>query len=170
MITRDAPSEFARVISCTACTVNTSSKLLRDAGENVPQPGYIGQQYDKTRLVLSGQNPGVCPSRFARQDAEYTKALRDIQSDPTPQSMKTLTEVLGRFVPQWPIHGNYFPLAQCGLGLSHVVYFLKRPISHQYLTRITARPTRTRADAPHNARVGKRAPVAGNVRLRSNHE
>jgi uracil-DNA glycosylase len=119
----DIVAEFARVISCIACTSHTSTKLLRDSHLNLPQPGFIGQRYAQTGLVLAGQNPGLSPPRFALQDAEYMRALRKLQDKPTPQVMSELTKVLHAFVPKWPIHGNCFPLKECGLELDDIAYF-----------------------------------------------
>jgi hypothetical protein len=119
----DTATEFVRVISCIACTSRTSTKLLRDSHENVPQPGFIGQRYAQTGLVLAGQNPGVSPPRLAQQDAEYMRALRKFQVNATPQVMSEFMQVLHEFVPHWPIHGRYFPLNECGLKLDDIAYF-----------------------------------------------
>jgi hypothetical protein len=119
----DTVAEFARVISCIACTSHTSTKLLRDSHLNLPQPGFIGQRYAQTGLVLAGQNPGVSPLRFASQDAEYMRALQKLQDKPTPQIMSELTQGLHAYVPKWPIHGKYFPLEECGLELDDIAYF-----------------------------------------------
>ena len=118
----DLPTEFARVVSCSRCTRAHSSKLLRDSSENVPQPGYVGRCYANTRLLLVGQNPGLCPSRFAERDAEYTRALRAVRDQPDEPTFEHLRGVLERFVPSWPIHGSYFPLSECGLQLEDIAY------------------------------------------------
>ena len=118
----DLPSVFAQVVGCSRCTQAHSSKLLRDSSENVPQPGYVGRNYANTRLLLAGQNPGVCPPRFAERDAEYTRALRAVRDQPDAPTFEHLREVLERFVPSWPIHGSYFPLAECGLRLDEIAY------------------------------------------------
>lgn len=114
-------SEFARVISCTLCTQATDKKLLRDDGENVPQPGYIGPQDRKARVLLVGQNPGT-PKSLAIQDLPYTAALRTLRDEPTPQRYKELGTVLRAFIPQWHVHGNYFPLVESGLSLEDIAY------------------------------------------------
>ena len=119
----DTVAEFTRIISCIECTSQTSTKLLRDLHLDLPQPGFIGQRYAQTGLVLAGQNPGISPLRFASQDAEYIRTLQKLQDKPTPQVMSKLTQVLHTFVPKWPIHGNYFPLKECGLELDDIAYF-----------------------------------------------
>jgi len=118
-----APIDFANVIACHQCVVREGSGLLRDDFENVPQPGFVGSNYLRKRVALAGQNPGVCPPRFAVRDAEYTRSLRDLRDDPSAQTIKTLDSVLSRFVPEWPVHGNYFPLEECGLTLDEIAYF-----------------------------------------------
>ena len=63
-------SEFAGVIACTRCTRETSAKLQRDADENIPQPGYVGD---------SGTSRFACSRSRGRQPVEClpgTTALR----------------------------------------------------------------------------------------------
>jgi len=114
--------EFAKIIGCERCNRSTCSKLLRDNLENVPQPGYIGINYEQTGVLLIGQNPAV-PGRLAETDRPYTAALRALRDDPTPETYGNLQEVLGQFIPDWPVHGDYFPLRECGLELADVAYF-----------------------------------------------
>ncbi len=116
-------SEFARVISCKRCTSGTDRNLLRDDGENVPQPGYIGPHYDKSRVLLVGQNPGMPFKHLIAPDRPYTAALRALRDAPTPQQYSQLSAVLKDFIPAWPVHGNYFPLEESGLSLEDIGYF-----------------------------------------------
>ena len=116
------PAEFARVISCTTCSHATDRKILRDEGENVPQPGFIGANYWKHRVVLIGQNPGTSKT-LKVPDKPYTAALRRLRESPTEAYYHELQTVLGAFIPQWPVHGNYFPLAECDLSLQDIAYF-----------------------------------------------
>ena len=120
--------EFARIISCDRCTSATDPNLLRDNGENVPQPGYIGPRYRKSRVLLVGQNPAVdlspaIPKSLTESDRIYTAALRILRDEPTVQRYKELSAVLRTFIPKWPIHGNYFPLDESGLSLEDIGYF-----------------------------------------------
>lgn len=114
-------SEFARVVACTRCSVATDRNLLRDAVENVPQPGYVGSGYPSAGVLLVGQNPGT-PKTLAMQDLPYTSALRALRDEPIPGRYAQLTAVLRGFIPKWPIHGNYFPLTSCGLTLEDIAY------------------------------------------------
>jgi hypothetical protein len=113
--------EFARVIACTRCTSSTDRNLLRDSAENVPQPGYIGANYEKSRVLLVGQNPGT-PKTLTAQDLPYTVALRSLRDEPSAERYEKLSAVLEHFIPQWPVHGNYFPLNESGLTLSDIAY------------------------------------------------
>lgn len=119
----DLPAEFARIVACTNCSNSTSRKLLRDEAENVPQPGFIGSKYWTTRVALAGQNPAVLRARFASRDATYTAALRALRDAPDDGAMSRLNTVLLDFIPDWPIHGSYFPLRECGLDLQDIAYF-----------------------------------------------
>lgn len=118
----DWPAEFAGVIACEACTTSVDRNLLRDANENVPQPGYIGQNYWRRRVALVGQNPGT-PKSLSEADKPYTQALRALRDSPTPARYDELSAVLARFIPQWPVHGSYFPLQEAGLTLDDIAYF-----------------------------------------------
>ena len=117
------PNEFANIITCERCTIITSRKLLRDNLENVPQPGFVGFNYNKKRVVLAGQNPGICSPRFAQRDVVYTAALRAVRDTPNKHTLNALNRVLLDFVPDWPVSGKYFPLEQCGLSLNDIAYF-----------------------------------------------
>lgn len=115
---------FQRVISCERCTSATDPNLLRDGGENVPQPGYIGPRYRKSRVLLVGQNPAAPKSLAApEKDLLYTAALRALCDEPTMQRYKELNILLKNFIPDWPIHGDYFPLDESGLSLEDISYF-----------------------------------------------
>ena len=114
-------TEFARVVACTKCTEATDRNLLRDAAENVPQPGYVGAGYWKARVLLVGQNPGTPKAREAK-DRPYTAALRVLRDEPTPERYSELVMVLREFIPRWPITNNYFPLAECDLSLEDIAY------------------------------------------------
>lgn len=122
-MTNDDASHFARVIACESCSPGIHKKLQRDEFENVPQPGYIGLRYAHTRVVLAGQNPGVCPPSMSSADAIYTRALRAVRDDPNATTMRALSAALRNFIPTWPVHGKYFPLAECGLTLDDIAYF-----------------------------------------------
>lgn len=114
-------TEFAKVVACARCTTATCRNLLRDANENVPQPGYIGSDYSRGRVLLVGQNPGTPKSREV-QDRPYTAALRALRDAPTPKRYAELFEVLHNFIPQWPVTNNYFPLDECDLTLEDIAY------------------------------------------------
>ena len=116
------PVEFAKVVACQACDRRIDRNLLRDTEENVPQPGYIGANYWKRRVLLIGQNPGT-PKTLAEQDKPYTRALRQLRDSPTQEQYQALSVVLKRFIPTWPVHGNYFPLQDAGLSLDDIAYF-----------------------------------------------
>jgi hypothetical protein len=105
------------------CGISVSRKLIRDDKENVPQPGFIGSNYWTTRVALAGQNPAVGQLRFGLRDAAYTAALRALRKTPDETTMSRLNTVLLDFIPEWPIHGNYFPLRECGLDLQDIAYF-----------------------------------------------
>ena len=118
----DLIASFADVISCDLCDEYTSQKLLRDNLENVPQPGYIGKDYEKSKLLLVGQNPGLAPDRMLSRDKIYTKSLRDLASLRTIESYDNFYETVVDFVPEWPVNRNYFPLEECDLSLDDIAY------------------------------------------------
>jgi hypothetical protein len=104
------------------CWASDARALLRDEGENIPQPGYVGIRYWTKRVLLVGQNPAVPPERLAAEDRPYTNALRTVRNAPTPESYDQLHSILRDFIPRWPVHGSYFPLTECGLDLDEIAY------------------------------------------------
>ncbi|MGH9632669.1 MAG: uracil-DNA glycosylase family protein, partial [Bryobacteraceae bacterium] len=114
-------SEFAAVIRCGRCSGGPECNVLRDELENIPQPGYVGAEYKRSRLLLVGQNPGL-PKSMGLRDQPYTAALRQLGSALTTGAYDSLQQVLEGFVSQWPIHRRYFPLSECGLGLRDIAY------------------------------------------------
>jgi hypothetical protein len=122
MSTSDWPTEFARVISCAVCSCETDTNLLRDADENVPQPGYIGRNYWQRRVLLVGQNPGT-PKTLADPDRRYTCTLRQMRDAPNAATYEKLQTELQCFMRQWPVFRRHFPLSEAGLTLDDVAYF-----------------------------------------------
>jgi hypothetical protein len=117
------PGHFSAVISCTHCTTQTCSTLLRDSFENVPQPGFIGCHYDRKRVLLVGQNPAITKSEQAlHADMPYTKALRTLRENPTGEALESLLTVARDFMPTWRMTQDYFPLKECGLSLDELAY------------------------------------------------
>jgi hypothetical protein len=113
--------EFAQVIKCASCSKVSDKNLLRDTLENVPQPGYVGSNYQTSRVLLVGQNPS-CSKILEVEDKSYTSALRTLGDFPTPMRYAELAKMMDSFIPKWPVHGNYFPLSECGLNLSDIAY------------------------------------------------
>jgi hypothetical protein len=89
----DCPKEFSKIIQCDKCTPSIHAKLLRDDMENIPQPGYIGPDYWKNRILLIGQNPGT-PKSLANEDLLYTSALRTLRESPTAENYSKLELLL----------------------------------------------------------------------------
>jgi hypothetical protein len=100
------PAEFAKIVTCSRCTMLDCRELLRDEVEHVPQPGYIG---DATRLLLVGQNPGVDTVGLATRDCVYTAALREVGRNPTTSTYAVLSTAMDEFVPSWPFARKVLP-------------------------------------------------------------
>jgi len=115
-------ASFSEVVSCTVCDTFTSSMLLRDDKENIPQPGFIGVNYGKSRILLVGQNPGVAPDSRRERDKVYIQSLRSLASKRDSQAYQDFYDVVIDFVPEWPVNRNYFPLEECGLSLKDIAY------------------------------------------------
>ena len=120
--TKRAVTEFAQVVSCDYCARRNYPKLLRDDSFNLPQPGYIGSNYGKYRVLLVGQNPGVSPLRFQAQDRELAANLSAVRDGRDAGSMARLKSSLDGTLPTWPVFTNHFPLAECGLQLDDIAY------------------------------------------------
>lgn len=113
------PEVFASVIACTLCQ---PPNVLRDAYQNVPQPGFIGERYKDNRVLLVGQNPALPPRGLLERDRAYTAALRTLCSDPTSHRFTELHQLLAGYVPTWLIHKGYFRLDEWGLDLEDIAY------------------------------------------------
>ncbi len=109
------------MVRCASCTQAHGAKLLRDDAENVPQPGYVGANYEAHRVLLVGQNPGT-PKTLSAEDLPYTAALRALRDTPNEAAFQQLRAQLESFIVRWPVHGNYFPLRECGLSLDDIAY------------------------------------------------
>ena len=110
------------MIRCDHCSHLGFPKLLRDDTFNLPQPGYIGSNYEKTRVLLVGQNPGVSPHRFSAQDSEYADAQVGLRDNVNAKSYGKIKAVLDKIMPTWPVVNNHFPLAECGLSVEDIAY------------------------------------------------
>lgn len=113
--------EFSSVINCTACPQGTK-KLLRDTGENVPQPGYIGRRYSEGGVVIVGQNPASPPPNLVQLDRAYMGHLRRLAKEKSEVAYADLLENLDEFIPFWPFR-RLFPLEEIGLTLDEVAFF-----------------------------------------------
>jgi uracil-DNA glycosylase len=142
----DCPREFADVIACTACDIATDKHLLRDASENVPQPGYIGPSYAKTRLLLIGQNPALAPATLMERDRSYTAALRTLREAPTQENYDHLQTILPSYIRDWPIYDQYFSLSDIGFDLTEIAYF----------NLVRCRTSKTKKHRTTNAQPNKR--------------
>lgn len=115
--------EIAKVISCDVCDLASNPSLLRDEEENIPQPGYIGKNYWRTRLLLIGQNPAIPGVEFlAQADRPYTAALRAMRDKPSAHHYNDFCYVALNFIPTWPVYRSHFPLQECGLTLHDTAY------------------------------------------------
>jgi len=114
---------FSNVINCERCSLLTASKLVRDKSENVPQPGFIGKNYEKKRVLLIGRNPGACPPSMKTRDLVYMQALLNLGSQQTVHTYDTLYYTLLNYMPDWRICRDYFQLDECGLYLEDIAFF-----------------------------------------------
>ena len=122
LLLESAHTEFAKVINCTRCNHDSCPKLLRDQGNNLPQPGYVGNRYHETRILLVGQNPGVSTKSLSEADRQYATALNQLGKTESKDGYKLLSSVLDQIIPMWPVHKTYFPLEECGLTLAEIAY------------------------------------------------
>ncbi len=114
--------EFARVIDCDYCKRNCYPRILLDKSFNLPHPGYIGANYENTRVLLAGQNPGESPERFKSQDTQFAKAKVTLRKNPNDYNAVELKRIQDKIMPTWDVFNNYFPLKLCGLQLDDIAY------------------------------------------------
>ena len=116
-----AAHELARVVACEECVRRGDRTILRDDTSNLPQPGYVGPEYVRTRVLLVGQNPGTSTPEFHDRDERYAAALCGVRDHPSDGTMAALQDVLEDIVPGWPV-ARHFPLGDCGLLLQDIAY------------------------------------------------
>lgn len=117
----DWPSEFGHILSCDRCDATTYSHLLRDDEQNIPQPGRIGRNYFKSRVLFVGRNPAT-PKALAPVDCQHTETFRSLRDEQTTSRYESLITQMGDFMPMWPIVNQHFPLEECGLSLEDIAY------------------------------------------------
>jgi hypothetical protein len=113
----------ARVLKCTACESSHRTGVLRDTSENIPQPGYVGKNYSRSRVVFVGQNPAICPDRLRNEVAPYMAALHTLRDNPSAQALAEFRRAMEEFSPSWALFQRYLPLSDCGLQLDQIAYF-----------------------------------------------
>lgn len=114
--------QFSNVINCRLCQNICVKNLLLDSDLNLPQPGYVGEDYLKSKVLLIGQNPGVSAPSQSHNDIRYNKALDNLKI-PSNRAMTEMQSVLTQIIPSWPVAGKYFPLVDCQLELKDIAYF-----------------------------------------------
>jgi hypothetical protein len=95
--------------------------LLRDAFENVPQPGFVGARYRSTRLLFIAQNPGT--HKDPVRDKPYLRALQRLRVEPTMENYDLANRESRKFIPDWTIQKKYFLLDKCHLDLDDIAFF-----------------------------------------------
>jgi uracil-DNA glycosylase len=109
--------KFLNVLNCDACL---AKHVLRDDMFNLPQPGYVGTNYQKTRILFVGQNPGV--SKFPEEDKTYARYLNNLKKNRNDKAYDELNRFLLEFIPQWMSIKRYSPLEACGLEQDDIAY------------------------------------------------
>jgi uracil-DNA glycosylase len=123
--TGELPAEFARVIACTLCSEAQCPKLLRDSEENVPQPGYVGPEYAKFRILLAGKNPGggkASGKPRGQMEMKYVGALWRLRDEPNHANFERYRRVAEPYIPSWFIYRNHCQLEDWGLTLQQIAY------------------------------------------------
>lgn len=104
-LTQELLPLYTAVLSCERCPPTC---VLRDAGINVPQPGWVGRRYRPGRGVMFiGQNPGVRKAATAWADEPYIEALRAVTDS---ASLDRLLDVMARSLPVFHLYRHYIPL------------------------------------------------------------
>jgi uracil-DNA glycosylase len=101
---------FLNVSRCTYCKGTPS--VLSDS-QNLPQAGFIGKQYAKSKILLIGQNPGISSNveKFRQQNIEHSALISHLNERADVASYEALAEALKGYLREWPIKKKYFPAA-----------------------------------------------------------
>ncbi len=99
--------------------------IQRAGYTRIPLPGYVGDAYERTRIVFLGTNPGPGKGRsnFRSEDVDLFKTfLPEFVQNPDSQNFKKLTGELVRVMPEWDIFRNIdFPYS-FGLRMEEFAY------------------------------------------------
>jgi hypothetical protein len=125
---QEITKEFCQVIKCDKCSQENIRNLLRDDKKNVPQPGFVGEYYDTTRILFIERNPGH-PKNLTIED-KYNKGLRQLVN-----STEKLLFFNGIYKPIYKSFENYLINGQkkeikkiidsLGIDLGHIAHFNK---------------------------------------------
>lgn len=72
---------FINVITCKKCREDKIASILNDNDMNIPQPGFVGKNYFKRRILFLDRNPGPPPienGSYSEREIKYMKCLREI--------------------------------------------------------------------------------------------
>lgn len=110
--------------------VETHAVSREGSNDDLPQPGYVGPNYEPGNILLLGQNPGNDPigKGISASDALQYRHLRKLKDCGPEHAQKTyieLMETLGENVmPKWPLIRNVvIPfLSEIDMKLSDVAF------------------------------------------------
>lgn len=97
-------------------------------GDGIPQPGYVGREYERNGIAFVSMNPGGSQGdQPGSTDEKQLRALRRFgrcaEAD-APHAFPEVMRVLEGVMPTWSIYSNFVaPVLQCArLRLSQVAY------------------------------------------------
>jgi len=112
------------------CLFGTEAAKLRNSswGDEIPQPGYVGGEYESHGIAFVSMNPGGSQGdRPGSTDEKQLVALRHFRECAevdAPHAFPKVMRVLEEVMPTWSIYRNFVaPVLQCArLRLSQVAY------------------------------------------------
>jgi hypothetical protein len=113
---------FSSIVQCGRCL--NDPMILRNK-KNIPQPGYIGSEYERYRICFIGQNPGEADPDKTKWHVNHAQAESAFLVDPNLVNFERLYEALKHVLPYYSLVEKYvIPILQgCNLSQDNIAFF-----------------------------------------------
>ena len=102
--------------------LNDWPEILAPFGPRYPQPGYIGKNYSRNRIVVMGINPGKGGERNKLADDEIFHHTLQLALSPTGKHHRSLMTTYRKHMDTWDIFSRIGFPARFGLEWEDIAY------------------------------------------------
>ena len=108
---------------------DANSRLVRrpDSGDEIPQPGFVGSEYQPGGVLFIAKNPakGELPlNTLEERHVQTLRSFKSSHSDSLPESFETLMKELVHIMSEWHMVRNYVRpiISKAGVELESVAF------------------------------------------------